>query len=311
MGGSIVVTGASGFVGRNLVKHAVELGWDVRAVSRKGAAGIPNIFSLGDLTIPHSSRKTIWSSIFAERNGTTPAVVHLAARAHVLREGSCDPLAEFRRANVEAALTVARAAFARGVRRFVFVSSIGVVGARSESPLSELSPCFPKSPYAVSKLEAEAALTLLAADYGAELVILRPPLVYGKGAPGNLKALSRWLARGIPLPLASIQNQRSLIHVRNLCSAILCCVIHGNAPGKIFHVRDPDDYSTPEILRMAAYASGGRARLFSVPDRVLSFSAALLGRRNEFEQLCRSLQVDDALIRRDLGFSPKRLPFEI
>jgi UDP-glucose 4-epimerase len=307
------VTGASGFVGRALVKTAVEMGWDVRAVARKIPPGVSGWTQIENLAVEDKSNESLWDTVFGARNGFAPVVVHLAARAHVLDESAKDPLTLFRQANVDVAVAVAKAAFARGVKRLVFVSSIGAVGDRSElnHPLSERSPCMPRSLYGMSKLEAEAALTELASIYGGELVIVRPPLVYGRGAPGNLAKMSAWIGRGIPLPLAGVRNQRSLIHVHNLCSALLCCAAHEGAPGKIYHVRDPRDYSIPEILRSTAQALGGKARLFPVPSRILSVVAKMLGQSRAFDRLCESLQVDDTLIRRELGVAPKSYPFEL
>lgn len=309
---TVVVTGASGFVGRALVTRIQELGWNVRPVSRQAPWYVDGWMCMDNLA-DEVMNETIWDTVFSQQNGIVPDVVHLAARAHVLDDSSQDPLLEFRRANVEVALSVAKAAFRRGVRRFVFVSSIGAVSDRSEpgEPLSEHSPCLPQSDYGLSKLEAEISLSKLALAYDAELVIVRPPLVFGKGAPGNLAKLARWMSRGIPLPLNAVDNQRSLIHVQNLCSALLCCVTHQRAPGRIFHVRDPHDYSTPEILHLAARSQSCEARLFTVPTSMLGMVAKTFGQSQIFERLCGTLQVDDSLIRHELGFVPAIYPFEL
>lgn len=314
MTNAVVVTGASGFVGRALVRRCIDEGWDVRPVTRTippGATGWTRINELAEAD--NLMNSSAWDFVFAARGGLTPVVVHLAARAHILHESVEDPLALFRKANVDFALAVAKAAFSRGVKRFVFVSSIGAVRDHSNvgHPLSETTPCAPSSDYGLSKLEAEVALSKIASDHGAELVIVRPPLVYGRGAPGNLAKMARWVAKGIPLPLAAVQNRRSLIHVDNLCNALLCCVTHECARGQIFHVRDFDDYSTPEILRLTAQVLGNKARLFPVPTRLLKVTANMLGQSQAFERLCGSLQVDDSLIRRELGFTPQSYPFEI
>lgn len=313
MSKTLVVTGASGFVGRSLIQRGLQAGWEVRPAARHIPQGATGWTRLSEIELDNHTSKVTWNDLFHIETGTPTAVVHLAGRAHVISESAKNSIVLFRKANVDFALMVAEAAFARGVKRFVFVSSIGAVNDRSEltHPLSELSQCTPNSAYGISKLEAEIALSKLALNYNAELVIVRPPLVYGQGAPGNLAKMGSWVARGIPLPLARIQNQRSLIHVRNLCDALLCCADNDRAPGKIFHVRDLQDYSTPEILNLAAKAVGRKANLFPMPINILNMAAKLFGQSRAFDRLCGTLQVDDSLIRKELGFMPTVYPFEI
>lgn len=313
MNRTLVVTGASGFVGRALTEVASEAGWTVRRLSRQDLSNSFETQALRHGTAESEADSVTLDTVFAATDSFPPVVIHLAARAHVLREHAADPLTLFRRANVNFSVSVARAAFSRGVKRFIFVSSIGAVGEQSKpgNPLSECTPCKPRSDYGISKLEAEAALKTVAMEYGAELVIVRPPLVYGPGAPGNLARMARWLSYGVPLPLKNVRNQRSLIHVRNLCNALLCCAVHERAPGHTYHVRDLQDYSTPEILQLSTQALGTGARLFAVPAGFLRLTSKLVGMSRAYDQLCGTLQVDDALIRNQLGFVPQPYPFEL
>jgi len=272
-----------------------------------------NVIKVNTWTDSVCSDAAPWEKIFASHENAPPVVVHLAARAHILNDSEKDPLSAFRKANVDTALTVAKHAFSRGVQRFVFVSSIGAVGDQSwpDVPLAEDAPCRPASDYGLSKREAELALQELAFQFKAQLIILRPPLVYGRGALGNLSSMKRWIKSGLPLPFAGIENRRSLIHVENLCHAILRCAQIEHRDSKLFHVRDIRDYSTPEIIRLAADVMNCRERLFRLPERLLRRLSLLPGRTRSMKSLLVNLQVDDRLIRRELGFLPKELPFEL
>jgi len=177
--------------------------------------------------------------------------------------------------------------------------------------LTEQTECRPTTPYGKSKLKAEQKLAELAQRHGAELVIVRPPLVYGKGAPGNMARMARWVRAGVPLPLRNVRNQRSLVHVDNLSAALLACLQHPDAPGHVFHVRDLQDYSTPDILRGVAKDVGRPVRLVPFPSFMLRMLAQAAGQRGAYEQLTGTLQVDDASIRKTLQFMPRSLPFEV
>jgi nucleoside-diphosphate-sugar epimerase len=231
--------------------------------------------------------------------------MHCAARVHVMAESLADPLAEFRRVNVQGTLNLARQAAAAGVRRFVFVSSIGVNGAETfqQSFTSEDSVA-PHSPYAVSKYEAELGLQALAAETGMEVVIIRPPLVYGPGAPGNFGSLMRWLKRGVPLPLGAIHNQRSLVALDNLVDLIVLCLTHPAAANQTFLVSDGEDVSTSELLRRMGQALDRPARLLPVPQSWLKLAAAMVGKSDVAQRLCGSLQVDISKTRRLLVWTP-------
>jgi nucleoside-diphosphate-sugar epimerase len=231
-------------------------------------------------------------------------VVHLAARVHTLRETATDPLAEYRRVNLEGTRRLAAAAASHGVSRLVFVSSIKVNGEASERPFTESDPAHPEDAYACSKWEAEKALAQIGAQTGLEHVILRPPLVYGPGVGANFARLMQWVARGVPLPLGAVDNRRSLLYVGNLVDAIRHCLHHPAAVGRTYLVSDGEDVSTPELVRRIARAMEVAPRLLPVPVSLLRLAAGAIGRRHEIERLVGSLQVDSSAIRRQLGWLP-------
>ena len=294
----VLITGASGFVGRTLCVETVARGAAVRGISRSQGdlpKGVENVV-IGDI-----DDSTDWGEML---NGCN-AVIHLAARVHVMQEANADPLVEYRRVNVLGTLNLAQQAAKSGVRRFLFVSSIGVNGAAtSHKPFTSEDRAQPHSPYAQSKYEAELGLQDLAAKTGMEVVIIRPPLVYGPGAPGNFGSLMRWLRRGIPLPLGAIHNQRSLVSLDNLVDLIVTCLTHPAAANQTFLVSDGEDVSTTELLQRMGQAMNRPARLISVPAGFLTQAAALLGKRDMAQRLCGSLQVDIQKTRQLLGWNP-------
>jgi len=301
----ILVTGGTGFVGQRVVRDLLAQGHSLRLLTRRPLnderVEVSNIPDMADETA------------LMEAMAGMEAVCHLAGRAHVLGAPPADHELLFEQVNVEWTCRLADTAFRSGVKRFVFVSSIGAVGTSSEAgaPLTEQTECRPTTPYGKSKLKAEQKLAELAQRYGAELVIVRPPLVYGKGAPGNMARMARWVRAGVPLPLRNVRNQRSLVHVDNLSAALLACLQHPDAPGHVFHVRDLQDYSTPDILRGVAKDVGRPARLIPFPSFMLRMLAQAAGQRGAYEQLTGTLQVDDASIRKTLQFMPRSLPFEV
>jgi len=223
----------------------------------------------------------------------------------VMNESVADPLAEFRRANVEGTLNLARQAVAAGVSRFIFISSIGVNGSETvSSPFSESDQPNPREPYAISKWEAEEGLMNLAAETGMEVVIIRPPLVYGPNAPGNFGRLYRLIQRGFPLPLGAIHNRRSLVALSNLVDFICVCLNHPAAANQTFLVSDGEDISTTDLLRRMAHALHVPARLVPVPQGLLEWGAKMLGREDLSQRLCASLQVDISKARTLLGWQP-------
>jgi nucleoside-diphosphate-sugar epimerase len=297
----ILVTGGTGFVGKAVLQRL--LSGD--SLERVAVAVRQDIHQWPDKVVPcvigNLDSSTDWSVAL---DGIT-AVVHCAARVHVVSETAVDPLKEFRRVNVEGTLNLARQASAANVRRFVFVSSIGVNGAETiNQPFTTKDRVAPHSPYAVSKYEAELGLLALGTETGMEVVIIRPPLVYGPGAPGNFGSLMRWLQRGIPLPLGAIHNQRSLVALNNLVDLIVTCVTHPAAANQTFLVSDGEDVSTTELLRRMGQAMGCPARLIPVPVSWLKLAAAMMGKQDVAQGLCGSLQVDIVKTRRLLGWSP-------
>jgi nucleoside-diphosphate-sugar epimerase len=295
----ILVTGATGFVGRALVHRLLADGRSVRAAVRGSSTPLPpgaEAVTVGEID-PH----TDWDVALAG----VDAIVHLAARAHVLRDASADVHALYRAVNALGALRLAEAAAAAGVRRFVFLSSVRVHGERSAgAPLTEASPLVAIDPYGRSKAEAERGLATLASAGRLDPVILRPPLVYGPGARGNFARLVRLVARGVPVPLGAVRNRRSLVYVGNLVDAISRVLDHPAAAGETFMVSDGEDVSTPELVHRIARAIGIRARLLPVPVSLLRLGGMLLGRTDDVARLLDDLVVDSGKIRARLGWCP-------
>jgi nucleoside-diphosphate-sugar epimerase len=297
---NLLVTGATGFLGRAILQSAAisvegQLFGSVRLDSQ------PVISTATKVVMGELSARTEWSKWL----GGVDVVVHTAARAHVLRDGSRNPLTEFRRVNRDGTLKLARECALAGVRRFIFISSIGVNGAETfESPFGPEDTLRPRTPYAQSKMEAEQGLRQIAAESGLEVVIIRPPLVYGPKAPGNFGRLLSLVKSGIPLPLGAVDNKRSLVGIDNLVDLVKICIVHPKAPGCIFLVSDGMDVSTTELLRFMGQALRKPARLIPVPVGILKAGAALFGKQEVARQLLGSLQVDISKTRELLGWSP-------
>jgi len=294
-----MVTGANGFVGKVLCGDLSRRGHSVRAALRSAHVGLkePEHTIVGVI-----DAKTDWRAALSGID----VVIHLAARVHVMQDDSADPLAEFRKVNVAGTEHLARCAAASGVKRFVYVSSIKVNGeaTRESEQFSESDIATPQDPYGVSKWEAEQALHRVAAETGLEVVIVRPPLVYGAGVKGNFAQMLKVLARGIPLPLASVDNLRSLIYVENLVDALILCATHPAAAGQTYLVSDGEDISTPDLLRQLGIAMGHPARLFHCPAMLLKLAGSLTGRADQVERLLGSLRVDGGKLRRELNWMP-------
>lgn len=244
------------------------------------------------------------SASFLDLLAGVDVVVHTAARAHVLRETSPNPLDEYRKVNVDFTLNLARQAAQCQVKRFIYISSIGVHGITSERPFTVDDEVAPEEPYAISKIEAEQGLQQICQVTSMALVIIRPPLTYGAGAPGNFARMVRWMASGIPLPLGAIDNRRSLISVDNLVDLISICLDHPAAAGKVLLACDGEDVSTSELLRRLGRAMGKPARLLPVSLTVLQMGATLLGKRAMTRRLTGSLQVDMSSTTALLGWTP-------
>jgi nucleoside-diphosphate-sugar epimerase len=297
---SVLVTGGLGFVGKAVVAGALAQGYAVRVSTRQSVVSTTSraeYIQMGGLV-----HATDWASALECVN----TVVHCAARAHVLHDTVADPVSAFRSANTHGTLNLARQAVALGVKRFVFISSIGVNGSQTtlSEPFSEVDEPNPHNAYALSKWEAEQGLMKIAAETGLEVVIIRPPLVYGCGAPGNFGSLMRAVQRGWPLPLGAIHNQRSLVALDNLVDFIITCVTHAKAANQTFLVSDGQDLSTTELVRGMARAAGVRARLVPVPAWALQAGAKLLGKGDAVQRLCGNLQVDISKARELLGWVP-------
>lgn len=283
----ILVTGATGFIGSHLIADPGLGGHDIVCPVRKQDA-LPQANHIHPLPYAGLEAKSDWG----EALQGCDAVIHLAARAHVMQESARDPLAEFRRINVDGTLSLARQALRQGVRRFIYVSSIGVNGEQTaDHPFSAFDAPAPASPYAISKYEAECRLRDLAQDK-MELVIVRPPLVYGPGVPGNFLRLMQAVRRGLPLPLGAVDNRRSLVYVNNLTDLLIACLTHPRATEQVWLVSDNHDFSTPELIRRLAEAMHARIWLAPIPPALLTAGAALLGKRAQLNKLTGSLQVD-------------------
>ncbi|MDZ4301867.1 MAG: SDR family oxidoreductase [Pseudomonas sp.] len=291
----IAVTGANGFVGRALCARLASEGLAYRPLLRRASA--PGDWAVGDI-----GPDTDWSSAMKG----VRCVVHCAARVHLLQDSAASPLEAYRAVNVQGSRRLAEQAAAAGVKRLVFLSSIKVNGehtvpgqafAASDTPA-------PQDAYGQSKWEAEMALTEVARDTGLELVVVRPPLVYGPGVRANFLRLMNWVARGVPLPLAQVNNRRSLVALDNLVDLLLLCTHHPKASGQTWMVSDGHDLSTPDLVRAIGHAMGRPARLFGVPPSLLRLGGQLSGRGAEIDRLLGSLQVNAVPTLRALDWRP-------
>lgn len=296
----ILLAGASGFVGRGLVPRLLNQQHEVTAAVRKMTADLDSRVTQG--LIDGLSTEQDWQPLLVGQE----AVIHLAARVHVMSDDSTDPLAEYRKVNVEGTLKLARQAVDAGVKRFIFISSVKVNGEGTTlgAPYSADAQAAPSDPYGVSKMEAEQGLRALAAETGMEVVIIRPVLVYGPGVQANVLSMMRWLHKGVPLPFGAIHNRRSLVALDNLVDLIVTCIAHPAAANQTFLVSDGEDLSTTMLLRRMGAALGKPARLLPVPSWMLQIGATMLGKQALAQRLCGSLQVDISKTRELLGWTP-------
>lgn len=295
----VLLTGATGFVGAALLVHLQKQASHALSIATRsehvGDEHDCQVFNLGEF-----GAHTNWQPSL----DGVDCVIHLAGRAHVLAQES-NALERFREANTRATLNLATQAAIQGVKRFIFISSIGVNGAyTTDLPFSESSAPAPHADYAVSKLEAETALLQLAQTTEMEVVIIRPPLVYAAHAPGNFRRLLKLVHSGIPLPFGRVNNSRSMIALENLVDFVAFCIDHPAAANQIFLASDGVDFSTGQMIRLLAKGMGRKNALIPFPVSLLGVSAKLLGKQGVYTQLCGSLQIDSSKARQLLGWTP-------
>ncbi len=293
----VLLTGATGFIGSRLAQllddaPGVEL---TCAVRRAGSSCFGR-----EVVVDGLAADTDWSAALKNQQ----VVIHLAARAHLSQGQLSDTLVDCRKVNVDGALNLARQAAETGTHRLIFISTASVNGPGSTGPLTELDEPTPADPLSRFKLEAEIGLWKVRRDSGMQLVIVRPVLVYGPGAPGNFGALVKWVAKGVPLPFGAVHNLRSYIALDNLVDLIVTCIDHPAAADQVFLVSDGDDLSTTDLLKTVATAMGKPARLVPVPTGLLMFAATVLGKKTLAHRLLGFCQVDIAKVRHVLGWQP-------
>lgn len=296
---TVLLTGANGFVGSALCAALVRAQVRVRIAVRHPVVALPGVELARIATI---GPQTPWTDALPDCN----TVIHLAARAHVMREEAVDPLAAYRSVNTDGTLHLARQAAMAGVQRFVFLSSIKVNGEATTAgrAFHASDQPRPQDPYGTSKWEAEQGLHQIAKDTGMEVVIIRPPLVYGPGVKANFAALLRAVSNKLPLPLGAIHNLRSLVGLDNLVDLILTCTTHPAAAQQTFLASDGEDLSTTDLVRRMARALGQPSRLLPVPMWLLQAGASLVGKGAAAQRLCGNLQVDIQHTRDVLGWAP-------
>jgi lipopolysaccharide/colanic/teichoic acid biosynthesis glycosyltransferase/dTDP-4-dehydrorhamnose reductase len=296
----VLVTGAGGFIGSALCSKLLAQGWRVCGTfrSKRSTEQLSNRIKAFLITSIDSATK--WNHVLSGID----TVVHLAARVHVMTDVSSDPLAKYRKINVAGTKHLAIEAAKAGVKRFIYISSVKVNGEGGISAYTEEDAEAPQDPYGASKWEAEQELRQISANFGMELVILRPPLVYGPGVKANFLALFNIVSRGIPLPFSWINNRRSFIYLGNLIDSIITCIHHPDAAGQTYLVCDQDNVSTPELIKKIASAMGRPARLFYFPLFLMRLVGRLIGRSAAIDRLIGSLMVDNTKIRTDLKWKP-------
>jgi len=296
----ILITGATGFIGSVLIKRLLREDFHLRAAVLAGEDDSHLPPGVERVTVEPLSESSDYSAALQN----VAIVIHLAARVHIMSDTAANPLEEFRRVNLHGTERLAQQAVQSGVKRLVYISTVKVLGEETDRPYCEDAPLAPVDPYGISKAEAELALQRIAGETGLEVVIVRPPLVYGPGVKANFRQLLRTVSRGVPLPFASIRNKRSLIFIENLGDALACCAKHPAAAGKTFLVSDGTDLSTPELIRQVASALGVSARLLPFPAGLMRVGGRLLGKTALVERLIGSLQLDSSRIKRELSWEP-------
>lgn len=297
------LTGANGFVGQALVRELADNGHQVLAYVRRPGDFL-RISGVTVMVAPDLGLDADWRF---RHEHSIAVLVHSAARVHVMQDTFGDPLTTYGNANVAGTMSLARQAAAAGVKRFVYLSSVKVNGefTKAGQPFTADDVPSPEDPYGVSKYEAEQLLKQIARETGMEVVIIRPPLVYGPGVKANFESMMRWVARGMPLPLAAVtENRRSLVALDNLVDLIVTCLNHPAAANQTFLVSDGEDLSTADLLKRVGGALGHPARLFSMPPALLKLGASLVNKPGIYQRLCGSLQLDITKTRQLLDWTP-------
>lgn len=299
-----LITGAAGFVGGPLVERLhKERIWELAVTTRSAAASFPADVRHFPIEI---TSETDWT---AALDGVD-VIVHLAARVHIMDDRAADPLTEFRQINTAATLNLAEQAARAGVKRLVFISSIKVNGEENDRPFRHDDTPMPVDPYGISKLECEIGLQEISARTGIEIVVIRPPLVYGPGARGNFALLVGLVRKRIPLPFASLKNRRTLVALPNLVDLIVAAMTHRGAAGQTFLAGDGEDLSTPGLIEGIAAGLGVKPMLLPFPPALLQLGARATGKDAVYQRLCGSLQVDISHARNVLDWSPVVTPRE-
>ena len=299
----ILVTGATGFVGQHLVNALLRKKKQVRACVRGRRYKSYSESPLVELSLVEDlSQVASWEKALRD----VTVVIHTAARVHIMEDKEADPLAEFRKVNTEGTLNLARQAAEQGVSRFIFISSIKVNGEMTSigQPFRTTDNTIPTDPYGLSKYEAEQGLLRIASETDMEVVIIRPPLIYGPGVKANFASMMKWVSKGVPLPLGAVYNNRSLVALENLIDFIIHCIAHPKAANEVFLVSDEEDISTTQLLKKVAKELGKKANLLPIPVSLMSFAATLIGKKSVAERLFGSLQVDSAKARDLLDWKP-------
>ncbi len=303
---NILVTGASGFVGDPLVKHLAAMGHTVLGVSRSSSGVATSVHGVKMAAIGHIDCSSDWRPFLNE----VDVVIHLANRAHVMNEQERNPLAVYQSVNTDGTLRLASQAASCGVKRFIFISSIKVNGESTlpGQPFKSDDSHIPQDPYGLSKYQAEVGLRKISLETGMEIVIIRPPLIYGPGVKANFLKMISWLDKGIPLPFGKIDNLRSLVGIDNLLDLISTCLTHPKAANQTLLVSDDHDLSTTELLQSISIAMKKPSHLVAIPQSILKITLFLLGKRQIAERLCSSLQLDIEPTKQLLNWHP---PFTV
>ena len=303
----IFITGGSGFIGGALLELLVNSKNYISTISRFDYERLDSLDLVIRGDIGQLNKNNKLSAAVKDVLENTDVIIHLAGRAHIVADNSTKPLNEYRKINRDATMALARIAANSGVKRFVFLSSIGVNGNQNNKPFTERDKPNPEEDYAISKYEAEQGLLVLSRDVDMDVVIIRPPLVYGPNAPGNFNTLLRWVLKGVPLPFGLIKNRRSFIALDNLTDFIIHCLNYKDTPlacNQVFLVSDGEDVSTSQFLRKVSKAVRSKTILLPIPVSTLQFILRVIGKGNIAERLFDSLQVDNSKAKELLNWQP-------